>query len=73
MNQLCNIFFILALIIIAMATLFRIDSYKYRDLLVQLIIAALLINFSLVIAQAVLGLADTVQAQFFADKTTINS
>ncbi len=63
-RNLCDIFFVIALIIIAMATLFRIESYQYKHLLVQLIVAALLINFSLVIGQAVLGLADTVQSQF---------
>ncbi len=70
-RNICNIFFIVALIIIAMATLFRIESYQYKHLLVQLIIAALLINFSLVIAQAVLGLADTVQAQFLPANATV--
>lgn len=63
-RNLCDIFFILALIAIGMATLFRIESYQYKHLIVQLIIAALLVNFSLVISQAVLGLADTVQNQF---------
>jgi hypothetical protein len=63
-RNLCDIFFIVALIIIAMATLFRVESYKARHLLVQLIIAALLINFSLVIGQAILAVADTAQAQF---------
>jgi hypothetical protein len=73
-RNICNIFFILALIIIAMATLFRIEAYQYKHLIVQLIIAALLINFSLVIAQAILGLADTVQAQFLGNNVTaINS
>lgn len=70
-RNLCNIFFILALIIIAMATLFRVDSYQFRALLVQLILAALLVNFSLVIGQAVLGLADTVQAQFLPANVTV--
>jgi hypothetical protein len=69
-RNICNIFFILALIIIAMATLFRIEAYQYKHLIVQLIIAALLINFSLVIAQAILGLADTVQAQFLGNNVT---
>jgi hypothetical protein len=73
-RNLCDIFFIVALIIIAMATLFRVESYKARHLLVQLIIAALLINFSLVIGQAILALADTVQAQFLpSNLTAINN
>lgn len=70
-RNICNIFFIVALIIIAMATLFRVESYQYRNLIVQLILAALLINFSLVIAQAVLALADTVQAQFLPANVTV--
>lgn len=70
-RNICNIFFIVALIIIAMATLFRVESYQARHLLVQLIIAALLINFSLVICQAILGLADTVQAQFLPANVTV--
>ncbi len=70
-RNLCNIFFILALIIIAMATLFRVDSYKFKDLIIQLIIAALLVNFSLVIAQVILGLADTIQAQFLPANVTV--
>ena len=70
-RNVCNIFFILSLIIIAMATLFRVESYQYKHLLVQLLIAALLINFSLVIAQAILGLASTVQTQFLGDPNNI--
>jgi hypothetical protein len=73
-RNLCDIFFIVALIIIAMATLFRVESYKTRHLLVQLIIAALLVNFSLVIGQSILAVADTVQAQFLpANVTAVNS
>jgi len=63
-RNICNILFILALIIIGLATLFRVESYQYKHLLVQLIIAALTINFSLVIGQIILGFADTIQAQF---------
>lgn len=66
-----NIFFIVALIAIGMATLFRLESYQYRHLLVQLIIAALLVNFSLVIAQAILGVADTVQNQFLPNNVEV--
>lgn len=51
-----NIFFILILLIIAFATIFNIKNYKASDLLPKLIIAALLINFSLVIAVWVIDL-----------------
>lgn len=51
-----NIFFILVLVIIAFATIFDIKNYKARDLLPKLIIAALLINFSLIITIEVVKL-----------------
>lgn len=70
-RNLCDIMFIVALIVIAMATLFRLESYQYKHLLVQLILAALLINFSLVIGQVVLAIADTVQAQFLPPNVTV--
>ncbi|MFA5991566.1 MAG: hypothetical protein WC794_04975 [Candidatus Doudnabacteria bacterium] len=70
-RNICNIFFIVALMVIALATLFRVDSYKTRPLLIQLILAALMINFSLVIAQAILALADTIQAQFLPANVTV--
>ncbi len=44
-----NVFFILILLIIAFATIFNVSKYRARDLLPKLIIAALLINFSLII------------------------
>ena len=69
-RNLCDMFFIIALIVIAMATLFRVESYQFRHLLIQLIVAALLVNFSLVIGQSILGLADTVQAQFLGSDST---
>lgn len=70
-RNLCNIIFIVAIIAIGLGTLFRVDAYQYKELLVQLIIAALLINFSLVIGQAVLGLADTVQSQFLPNNVEV--
>src|SRR3989344_9199010 len=50
-----NIFFILILVIIAFATIFnRPQGYRASELLPKLIIAALLVNFSLVITQTVI-------------------
>lgn len=70
-RNLCNIIFIIALIAIAMGTLLRVEKYQYKHLLVQLILAALLINFSLVIGQAILGVADTLQNQFLPNSTEV--
>lgn len=64
LRNLSNILFILAILGIGLSTLFRVGGWKAKDMLVNLIIGAILINFSLVIAQLVLGVADTLQAQF---------
>ena len=70
-RNLCNIIFIVALIAIAMGTLLRVEAYKSKQVLVQLIMAALLVNFSLVIAQAILGVADTIQNQFLPNNVEV--
>src|SRR4051812_42198892 len=57
------------MLVIGLATLFRIEGYNYKQLLVKVILAALFVNFSLVIAQAVLGIADTLQNQFLPNST----
>lgn len=46
-----NMFFVIALLAIAFATILRIESYQYKILLPKLIYAALLVNFSRTIAQ----------------------
>ncbi|MDO8560888.1 MAG: hypothetical protein Q7R91_01595 [bacterium] len=48
-RDIANLFFIFILLWIALATIFDISGYGAKDLLRQLIIAALLINFSLAI------------------------
>ncbi|MDB4940405.1 MAG: hypothetical protein JWO40_830 [Candidatus Doudnabacteria bacterium] len=72
-----NIFFILAMLVIALATLFRIEGfekkYNYKHLIPELVLMAILVNFSLVIAQLILGIADTVQAQFLPNNQTVLS
>lgn len=60
----CNIFFIATLIIVGLGTLLQMSSYNLKSVLPRFVIAALLVNFSLAISQAILGVADTFQAQF---------
>ena len=50
-----NIFFILLLVIIAFATVLNIQKYSARSLLAKLIVAAILINFSLVIGNFIVN------------------
>src|SRR3989344_2292236 len=58
-------FFILVLIVIGFATILRIEAYNYRRLLVWLIlILALLVNFSMVIARIILDITTVVQFSF---------
>jgi hypothetical protein len=71
LRNVSNIVFIIALIVIGLATLFRTSGYEYKHLLVELILAALLVNFSLVIGQSVLALAETAQHQFLPDNKKI--
>ncbi len=66
-----NIFFILAMLIIALATLFRVEKYNYKHMIPELVLMVLLINFSLVIAQLILGVADTLQAQFLPNNKEV--
>lgn len=61
MRDLVNLFFILALIIIGFGTILRIESYNYKKLLVNLIVMALLVNFSLVIGRIIIEIADVIQ------------
>lgn len=54
-----NMFFILILVIIAFATIFDVQKYNWKGLMAKFLIAALLINFSLVISQFVINVATT--------------
>ncbi|MEK7603667.1 MAG: hypothetical protein AAB461_00925 [Patescibacteria group bacterium] len=49
MRDFANMLFIIALVIMAYGTIFNISGYDFRSLIAKFLIAALLINFSLVI------------------------
>ncbi len=59
-----NLGFVLAIIIIAFATIFRLESYAIKQTLWKLVIAALLVNFSLVIAGAFISFSNTFSNYF---------
>jgi hypothetical protein len=63
-RDIANIFFIFILLIIAIATILRLESYGAKQLLAKLIIVALLVNFSLVIAFAVVDAANILALTF---------
>lgn len=65
MLNLTNLGFVLAIIVIAFATIFRMESYALKQTLWKLIVAALLVNFSLVIAGAFMSASGIVSNVFY--------
>ncbi len=61
---LANLGFVLGIIVIAIATILRRETYGIKQILWKLIVMAILVNFSLVIASAILSFADQL-ALFF--------
>jgi hypothetical protein len=70
-RNLMNVVIILALIVVALSMLFQIKSADYKKLLIDIALTAIFINFSLVFAQLVLGIADTLQAQFLPNNADV--
>ncbi|MBI2033505.1 MAG: hypothetical protein HYT13_00160 [Candidatus Liptonbacteria bacterium] len=61
--SIANLGFVVAIIVIAIATILRSQTHGIKKLLWKLIVAALLVNFSMVIAGAILNFSD--QLTFF--------
>ena len=59
--------FVLAIIIIAYATIFRRQSYAMNKTLGKLVIAALLVNFSFAIASGIISVSNNL-TQYMVDK-----
>ncbi|MCL5004881.1 MAG: hypothetical protein M1170_02990 [Patescibacteria group bacterium] len=59
-----NLGFVLGIIVIAFATILRLENYAIKQTLWKLIVAALLVNFSLVIAGAFISVSDLVTDNF---------
>ena len=70
-----NLLFVLALIVIAFATIFQASAYSAKALLKKLIIAAILVNFSFLIAGLLLDVANVFTNSFASkfDAATIAS
>ncbi len=64
-----NLGFILVIIVIAFATILRIEDYGVKKTLAKLIIIALLVNFSLMICAAIFDLANIVTTTFLKGLT----
>jgi len=71
--SLVNLGFVIAIIIIAFATMFRRSGWNAQSALVKLIIAALLINFSLFIGGTVLDLGTGLTKAFLSGGNCLGS
>lgn len=63
-RDLCNMGFIIILLIIAIGSILRIESYSYRNWLPKLVIMAVLINFSKAICGIVIDVSQIVMLTF---------
>jgi hypothetical protein len=64
MRDICNMFFVLILLIIAFATILRIEEYNYKKWLPKLILMAILINFSKMICGLLIDAAQIIMLTF---------
>ncbi len=72
LRNIANIFFIISLLVVGLRILFQqAGSSTAVSFIRTLLIMALLVNFSLVIAQGIIGIADTVQSQFLPANTRV--
>lgn len=65
-RDLCNLFFVLILLIISLATILRVESYNFKRLLPRVIIMAIMVNFSLLIAGLAIDFSQVVMLTFVA-------
>lgn len=63
-RDLCNMFFVLILLIIAFASILRVESYNLKTWLPKLVIMAVLINFSKLICGVLIDFAQVVMLTF---------
>jgi len=64
LRDISNLFFIFILIFIGIATILQISSYHYKNLLVKIILAALLINFSMTITLLIIDSSNILAMEF---------
>lgn len=63
-RDVCNMFFIVILLLIAFGSVFRIEEYQYKKILGKLLIMAVLINFSKSISGFFIDIAQVVMLTF---------
>ncbi len=69
---LANLLFVLAIIVMAFATIFQFEDYSAKRLMVNLIKGAILVNFSFLIASAFIDVSNVFTNYFLKDVTANN-
>ena len=64
LRDFANMFFVATMVIMAVATMLGVEKYSWRNLLPRLIIAALLVNFSKLIAGVIVDFANLIMLFF---------
>ena len=72
-RDLCNMFFVVVLLIIAFGTILNIEKYNYKKWLPKLILMAILINFSKTICGILIDVAQVVMLTFVNSFSTIGA
>ena len=72
-RDLCNMFFVVVLLIIAFGTILNIEKYNYKKWLPKLILMAILINFSKTICGVLIDIAQVVMLTFVNSFSAISS
>ncbi|MFW0862619.1 MAG: hypothetical protein ACKKL6_03455 [Candidatus Komeilibacteria bacterium] len=65
-RDICNMFFIVILLIISVGTVLGVESYSYKNFLRKVIIMAILINFSKTIAGFLIDVSQVIMLTFVA-------
>jgi hypothetical protein len=65
LRNIINLFFILILVYISIATILRIENYGYKKLLSKLVIAAFLINFSMFFTKIIIDVSNITAIVFY--------
>jgi hypothetical protein len=68
-----NIFFILVLLFSAFCTIFQVDKYNLKKILLTLVIMALLVNFSFPIARFIIDVSNITMYYFFSQIQGVGS
>ncbi|MBI5072134.1 hypothetical protein HZB93_04610 [Candidatus Falkowbacteria bacterium] len=63
-RDVANMFFVLILLIISIATILRVEAYSYKKLLPKLLLMAVLINFSKTICGIIIDFAQVIMLTF---------